>query len=88
MNPVAQVADAMCQRLGYIRRSRNLNAQQLAQILGFSKHVLGALENETQSGTGETFADYLHYIAHFGLTLRTVFCESTQAGGLISHPFG
>jgi DNA-binding XRE family transcriptional regulator len=70
----------MRQRLGYIRRSRNLNAYQLARILGFTKHVSGALENETQSGTGETFADYLRYADYFGLTLSDVFRESAETG--------
>lgn len=80
LNPATQVAAAMRQRLGYIRRSHNLKAQQLAQILGLSKRVLGALENETQSGVGETLADYLRYADYFGLTLSDVFRESAKAG--------
>jgi DNA-binding XRE family transcriptional regulator/biotin operon repressor len=80
LNPATQVAAAMRQRLGYIRRSHNLKAQQLAQILGLSKRVLGALENETQSGVGETLADYLRYADYFGLTLSDVFRESAEAG--------
>lgn len=80
VNPTLRVADAMRQRLGYIRRLQNLKAHQLAQMLGLSEHVLGALENETQSGMGETFADYLRYAAYFNLTLSKVFHVSAQVG--------
>jgi len=79
-DPTTKVADAMRQRLGYIRRSHNLKAQQVAQILGLSKRVFGALENETQSGVGETLADYLRYADYFGLNLSDVFRESAEAG--------
>jgi len=74
------IADAMRQRLGYLRRLQNRKAPQVARALGVSQRILGALENETQSGTGETFADYLRYADYFGLTLQAVFCESAQVG--------
>jgi len=78
--PTTEIADAMRQRLGYLRRLQNRKAPQVARALGVSPRILGAMENETQSGLGETFEDYLHYLDYFGLTLKTIFCEAARTG--------
>jgi hypothetical protein len=53
------VRAAFRQRLGFLRRASGVEAKRFARLLGLRPRILVALENETASGCGETFDDYL-----------------------------
>jgi DNA-binding XRE family transcriptional regulator len=78
--PSRRVAEAVRQRLGFLRRASGLEAQQVAKALGVRKNSVLAIENETCSGIGETLNDYLLYVDYLGLKLSDVFRESAEAG--------
>jgi len=78
--PSRQVAAAARQRLGFLRRATGIEAQYVASSLGMGRHTVGAIENETQSGMGETLQDYVDYADYLGLRLSDVFRASAEAG--------
>lgn len=76
------VMAAFRQRLGFLRRASGMEAKQFAGLLGLRPRILVALENETASGCGETFDDYLRYVQQLGWVLSDVFRDSAAAGYL------
>jgi len=74
------VMAAFRQRLGFLRRASGVEAKRFARLLGLRPRILVALENETASGCGETFNDYLLYVDALGITLSAVFRDSAAAG--------
>ena len=78
--PSRRVAEAVRQRLGFLRRASGLQAQQVAKALGVRKSNVLAVENETCSGMGETLHDYMRFVDYLGLKLSDVFRESAEAG--------
>lgn len=78
--PSRHVAEAIRQRLGFLRRASGLQAQQVAKALRVRKNSVLAIENETCSGIGETLHDYLRFVDYLGLKLSDIFRESAEAG--------
>ncbi len=78
--PSRRVAEAVRQRLGFLRRASGLQAQQVAKALGVRRNSVLAIENETRSGIGETLNDYLLYVDYLGLRLSDIFRESAETG--------
>lgn len=78
----SSVRAAFRQRLGFLRRASGVDAKRFARLLGLRPRILVALENETASGCGETFDDYLRYAKRLGWVLSDVFRESAAAGYL------
>ena len=76
------VMAAFRQRLGFLRRASGVEAKRFARLLGLRPRILVALENETASGCGETFDDYLRYAQRLGWVLSDVFRDSAAAGYL------
>lgn len=76
------VRAAFRQRLGFLRRASGVDAKRFARLLGLRPRILVALENETASGCGETFDDYLRYAKRLGWVLSDVFRKSAAAGYL------
>lgn len=76
------VRAAFRQRLGFLRRASGVDAKRFARLLGLRPRILVALENETASGCGETFDDYLRYVQRLGWDLSDVFRDSAAAGYL------
>lgn len=76
----ASVIAAFRQRLGFLRRASGVEAKRFARLLGLRPRILVALENETASGCGETFDDYLRYTRQMGLVLSDVFRDCTAVG--------
>lgn len=78
--PSRRVAEAVRQRLGFLRRASGLQAQQVAKALRVRKNSVLAIENETCSGIGKTLHDYLRFVGYLGLKLSDIFRESAEAG--------
>lgn len=76
------VIAAFRQRLGFLRRASGVEAKQFARMLELRPRILVALENETATGCGETFDDYLRYAKQLGWSLSDVFRDSAAAGYL------
>ncbi len=74
------VAAAARQRLGFARMKQGWLSQQVAQRLEVRKMVVIAMDNEPQTGMGETFRDYLHYADYLGVTLSDLFKEAVRIG--------
>jgi transcriptional regulator with XRE-family HTH domain len=75
-----RIAEAVRQRLGFLRRASGLQAQQVIKALRVRKNNVLAVENETCSGMGETLQDYLRFVDYLGLKLSDVFRESAETG--------
>lgn len=76
------VAAAARQRLGFVRLKQGITAPALMQQSVLRQNAILAIENETLSGTGETFQDYLRFADYFKVSLGQVFREAEEAGYL------
>lgn len=76
------VAAAARQRLGFVRVKQGITIQALMQQSGLRDKAVLAIENETLSGTGETFQDYLRFADYFQVSLAQVFREAEEMGYL------
>ena len=74
------IAGAVRQRLGFLRRIKDLDTQQTAQALGIAPYVVATIENEVSTGQGENLQDYFRYADYLGLTLSDVFRHCAETG--------
>lgn len=74
------VAAGARQRLGFVRLEKRWTGKQVARQLGRRPGIMVSMENETQSGSGEIFQDYLHYADLLEVQLSEQFIATEQTG--------
>lgn len=74
------IAAGARQRLGFVRLEKRWMGKQMARQLGRRAGIMVSMENETQSGSGETFQDYLHYADLLEVQLSEQFIAAEQTG--------
>ena len=74
------VAAGARQRLGFIRLEKRWTGKQVARQSGFAPAIMVCMENETQSGCGEAFQDYLRYADFLEIQLSEQFMAAEQTG--------
>lgn len=79
-NDECGVAAGARQRLGFVRLEKRWMGQHVAQQLGRRPSIMVCMENETQSGKGETFQDYLRYADLLEVQLSEQFMVAEQTG--------
>lgn len=74
------VAAAARQRLGFARMKQGFLSHQVAQQLEVKDIAVVAMDNESQTGIGETFQNYLDYADYLGVKLSDMFKEAARTG--------